>query len=302
MIPTYSEGRSRLWRSARIPAEAALVTWGAATARWRQAPDFLIIGGRRCGSTSLYYGLLQHPGVMPLVLSAGWLPLKEHRKGTRWLDQPRRGGAWYRAHFPSDLTRRRYISQAGVALAGEATPWYLAAPGAAQRAATEAPNAKLIVVLRDPVARAFSQFVEQRQRGHEPEADFAVALQRENERRLEGLLGVDGVHRPPAFANEHLTYRRQGEYAKCLEPWLANYSRDQLLAVRAEDLYHDSAAVLSDVARFLGLTPFEFQTEHRNSTKREQLDPVVAAQLTDHFRPHNRALETQLGRSFNWRN
>ena len=300
MIPTYSEGRGRIWRMARLPAESSLQAWGAATARWRQPPDFLVIGGRRCGSTSLYYGLLQHPGVMPLVLSAGWLPLKEHRKGTRWLDQPRRGGPWYRAHFPTDLTRRRYERRAGVALTGEATPWYLAAPGAAQRAAVEAPAAKLILVVRDPVARAFSQFVEQRKRGHEPEPDFALALQKETERRLNGLLGDDGVHRSPAFANEHLSYRRQSEYASCLEPWLARYPLERLLVVQAEDLYNDGPAVLGEVAGFLGLGPHEFAAEDRNKTRSDLVDSTVATELRDYYRPHNQRLETLVGRRFNW--
>lgn len=304
MIPTYSEGRGRLWRTARVPAEASILAMGAATARWRQPPDFLIIGGRRCGSTSLYYGLMQHPAVLPLVLSAGWLPLKEHRKGTRWLDRPRRGGAWYRGHFPTDLARQRTSRRAGAAITGEATPWYLAAPGAAERAHAEAPDARLIVVLRDPVERTYSQFLEQRKRGHEPLEDFAAALALEEYRRRHGVELADGTHRSAAFANEHLTYRRQSEYADRLAPWLRRYRRDQLLAVRAEDLFADSVAVLQQVSTFLGLPPYEFEAEHRNSAKSAAVPkapPVeVAEALRRHFAPHQQRLEALLGQSFSW--
>lgn len=304
MIPTYSEGRGRLWRAVRVPAEATILAAGAATATWRRPPDFLIIGGRRCGSTSLYYGLLQHPAVLPLVLSAGWLPLQQHRKGTRWLDRPRPGGRWYRGHFPTDLTRRRTARNAGAAVAGEATPWYLAAPGAAERAAAEAPDARLIAVLRDPVERTFSQFLEQRRRGHEPLDDFAAALDREEHRRRYGLGPDEGGPRSADFCEEHLTYRRQSEYADCLQPWIDRFGRNRLLVLEAEDLFADSTAALARVAAFLGLPEHDFVPEHRNSARGPSTAPAapaeVAQRLREHFRPHNLRLQEQLGRGFSW--
>jgi len=304
MIPTYSEGRGRLWRTARVPAEASVLAVGAATAHWRRPPDFLVIGGRRCGSTTLYYGLLQHPAVLPLILSAGWLPLREHRKGTRWLDRPRPGGRWYRAHFPTDLTRRRTAGRAGAAVTGEATPWYLAAPGAAARARREAPDAKLIAVLRDPTARAFSQFLEQRRRGHEPLDDFAEALAREPERRRHGLVTADGVRRDAAFAEEHLTYRRQSEYVEHLVAWLDHFPREQLLVIEAEHLFADPAAVLTVVGDFLGLPPHRFVAEHRNAARTDAGSTAppepIATELRAAFGPHNEQLQHLLGQRLSW--
>lgn len=292
--------RGAVWRRMREPAESLLRGWGAATARWRPPPDFLVIGGRRCGTTTLYYGLLQHPAVLPQVLSARWLPLREHRKGTRWLDAPRPGGRWYRAHFATTFTRRRCARRHGVAVTGEATPWYLCAPGAAERAATEAPDARLVAVLRDPVRRAWSQFVEQRNRGHEPLDDFAAALAAEDERCRVGVVTPDGRRRSPAFAAEHLTYRRQSEYDVCLHAWLDRFSRDRLLVLRSEDLYADVPTALGQVAAHLGLPPFEFRAEHRNRAATGHPDPAVVAELRRHFAPHVARLEALLGRSMGW--
>ncbi len=287
--------RGRLWTSLREPAEGALRTWGAATAALRPPPDFLVIGGKRCGTTTLYYGLLQHPAVLPQVLSAGWLPLSEHRKGTRWLDAPRRGGPWYRAHFATTITRSRTARRHGAAVTGEATPWYLFAPGAAERAAQEAPEARIVAVVREPVMRTWSQFMEQRKRGNEPLDDFAAALAAEDDRRATGVVTADGRRRSAAFATEHLTYRWQSEYASGLAPWMARFPADRMLVVRSEDLYADVPATLARVGDFLGLPSFPFQAEHRNPASRGRPDPLVTEQLRAHFEPHNARLAELLG-------
>ncbi|MDH4144272.1 MAG: sulfotransferase domain-containing protein [Acidimicrobiia bacterium] len=300
MQTQISADRGRAWSRLRGPAEAGLRAFGAATAHWRPGPDFLVIGGKRCGSTTLFYGLLQHPAVVPQVLSAGWLPLREHRKGTRWLDADRPGGAWYRAHFATTFTRSRYARHQGVAITGEATPWYLFAPGAAARAAREAPEARLIAVLREPARRAFSQFQEQRKRGHERLGDFAAALEAEPERARNGVVDASGVRRSAGFAIEHLTYRRQSEYVDGLAEWLAHYPREQLFVVSAEELYADVAATLARAADFLGLPEFAFEPAHRNRTAPAEPDPAVMAELAAHFAPLNTRLEHLLGQRFPW--
>ncbi len=295
-----ADGRGALWQTLREPAEQGIRALGAATAAWRKPPDFLLIGGRRCGTTTLFYGLTQHPAVVPQVLSAGWLPLREHRKGTRWLDQPRRGGPWYRAHFASDVTRRRYQLRHGAAVTGEATPWYLSAPGTAERAANECPDAKILAVLREPARRSWSQFVEQQKRGHEPLTDFAEALAAEDDRCIAGVTSPDGVRRSAAFALEHLTYRFQSEYDLRLGPWLEHIPRERVLVIRSEDLYADVAGTLAKVASFLELPPFTFVAEHRNQAATGETEPASVEALREHFRPHVRNLERMLDQPFGW--
>lgn len=292
--------RSELGRLARQTTERAIRAVTRSTARWRPPPEFIVIGGKRCGSTSLYYGLLQHPSVIPMIPSARWLPMREHRKGARWLDRADADDRGYRAHFVTAWTRHRVARRSGAAVTGEATPWYLFAPGAAAVAGRLAPDARLIVVLRDPVLRAFSHFREQRRRGHEPLEDFGAALAAEADRVESGLRLADGSSRSPAFAREHLTYRGQGEYDRALSVWRNHFDDDRFVIVTSEAFYADSASVLRDVATRLGLPAHDFRAEHRNPTSGPEIDARTATELSDHYRPGIARLEDLLGRSTGW--
>ncbi len=103
-------------------------------------PDFLIIGAQKAGTTSLYNQLTRHPDV------ARCLGQEVH-----YFDRHmHRSPAWYFAHF-----RPRLFASDGV-VTGESTPYYLFHPRAAERVAELLPDVKLIVLLRDPVARDIS--------------------------------------------------------------------------------------------------------------------------------------------------
>ena len=259
-----------------------------------------MIGGKRCGSTSFYYGLLQHPSVIPMIPAARPPLMREHRKGARYFDAPQRSEAWYRAHFVTARTRARVAASTGAAVTGEATPWYLFAPGADAAAAQVAPDARLIAVLRDPVARAFSHFQEQRRRGHEPLEDFAAALDAEASRVEEGLVLADGRSVDGAFALEHLTYTLQGEYGAALDRWASHFSDEQLTVILSEDFYADSPAALSTAATALGLPAHRFETEHRNATKPSSMPAEAESHLRAHYRDDIERFETRIGRSTGW--
>ncbi len=124
----------------------ALVAWlyRRLTAPSRPLPDFLIVGAQRCGTSWTYRTLGEHPRI-----------LRAWRKEVQYFDRARafaRGPNWYRAHFP-----RRPPGH----LTGEATPSYLYVPAAMPRLAALVPHARLIVLLRDPVDRAYSHYQHQ---------------------------------------------------------------------------------------------------------------------------------------------
>lgn len=117
------------------------------TGAFRVLPDFLIIGAPKCGTTSLYGYLVQHPSVLPAMC-----------KEVRFFDQfSHKPLGWYRGHFPTRwAVRRAEKDVGGRVLTGEATPTYLMLDVAPGRAYDVAPEAKLIAVLRNPVDRAYS--------------------------------------------------------------------------------------------------------------------------------------------------
>ena len=253
-----------------------------ASAALRPLPDFLVIGAKRSGTTSLHNWLLAHPDVLPLFPSARRLPLRADIKGVHHFDAaPMRSVWWYRSHFPSSPGRALAARRAGGArvVAGEATPYYLHHPHAPARAAAVVPDARLIVLLRDPVERAWSHWKEQRRRGFEPLATFEEAIDAEPG-RLAGeaeRLAADPAYR--SFAHEHQSYVTTGRYLEPLARWQAAFPPEQLLVLRSEDAFADPKGTFAVVLDFLGLRP---------------------ARLAEDLRPDTAALEAHLGRSFGW--
>ncbi len=123
------------------------------TAPWRGSPDFLLIGTKRGGTTSLYRQLETHDAYLPLFPSAARLPMRENMKGVHFFDTHHHyGRTWYRSHFPSQLARRRRMASVGAAFTGDASPYYLFHPLAAERAAALVPRTKVLVLLPRPAS------------------------------------------------------------------------------------------------------------------------------------------------------
>ena len=138
----------------------------------------------------------------------------------------------------------------------EATPDYLFHPLAAERAAAVVPDVRLVVMLRDPVARAWSHYHHMVELGHEP-LDFAAAVAAEEDRCAPDLarLRTEPLHDPVALLR--YSYAARGRYAEQLVRWRDHFPADRLLVVRSENFFADPAAEFRRVLEFLGLRPWE---------------------------------------------
>jgi hypothetical protein len=235
--------------------------------------------------------LVRHPGVAPLF------PSKAVPKGVRYFDNHYMNGErWYRSHFTTTGAR------AG-RLAGEATAHYLFEPRAAERAAATVPEAKIIVLLREPVARAFSHWREQSRLGGET-LSFEDALKAEPE-RLKGereRLLADPAYVSPA--HEHRSYRAQGCYADLLPAWMERFAADRMLVLFSDEMYADPASAYARVLSFLGLKSHGLAT-YAARNKRPLEAPMhsdTKAQLRDYYRPFDERLEKVLDRPVPWLN
>lgn len=182
----------------------SLVDYGVRTSDRRPLPDFLIIGTKRGGTTSLWNYLIQHP-LVPRLFPA-WNTKSAHYFEEHW----GRGEAWYRSHFPTERHREALQRRhGGPVRVGEAAPLYMFHPLAAQRVAALMPTVKLIVLLRDPVERAYSHWKERRTHGIEP-LDFAAALAAEPERTAGERERL--IAEPESFSEAYdwYTYRARG--------------------------------------------------------------------------------------------
>jgi hypothetical protein len=273
-----------------------------ATAEARPLPDYLIIGAKRSGTTSLHRWLLAHPDVLPLFPSARVLPLRADIKGVHYFDaHPERSVRWYRSHFPTRASRALAARRSGArVVAGEATPYYLHHPHAPARAAAVVPDARLIVLLRDPVERAWSHWKEQRRRGFEPLATFEEAIEAEPA-RLAGeaeRMADDPGYR--SFAHEHRSYVTTGRYLEPLARWQAAFPPGQLLVLRSEDAFADPQGTFTRVLDFLGLRPFRLADPQPFNRIAGDLAPATRARLAAALGPDTAALEAHLGRPLAW--
>ncbi len=262
----------------------------------RPLPDFLVIGAQRSGTSSLYKYLEQHP----CVLSS--LRKETEYFSARWSN----GEPWYRAHFPS--RRRRAVEQRrrgfGV-VTFEASPNYLFHPLAPGRAATLVPDARLVVLLRNPVERAYSHHQHEVRAGREALSfEHAIAAEPERLAREEERMVADPGYRSLAW--ERFSYQARGRYAEQLERWVAVFPTDRLLVLKSEDLYDRPAACFAELLAFLGLpawTPSAFRNHSyvgRPPSGPSVLSSPLRPQLVEGFAEPNRQLSSLLGRDFGW--
>lgn len=283
------------------PVKAALRdstrVFGRATSGWRSHPDFMIIGTKRGGTTSLWNALLGHPDVLPLF------PGLQELKSPHYFDiEYWRGDVWYRSFFPTRSQRRRHRRRTGRRpVAGEASPYYMFHPLAAERIATDVPDVRLIVSLRNPVDRIWSHYNE-RVAGHTEELSFERALAAEDE-RVAGETERIVAESPRYYSRHHdlSTYLARGRYWEHLSRYVARFGPDQLLILRAEDFYADPRGELAKVGRHLDIDPAGFgEVAHYNRIPRDTLPADVRQRLTEYYRPHVAELQSGLARDFRW--
>jgi len=244
-------------------------------------PDAVILGAQKSGTSSLHYYLVQHPQVIA--------PL---RKEVHYFDVGyQHGEAWYRAHFG-----RR--GQPGLNI--DSSPYYLFHPAVPGRLHALLPDARLIVLLRDPVRRAYSHYWHERDKGRET-LDFEAAIAAEPSRLDDAEAALADGRIECSAAHQHFSYLARGRYAEQLERWFARFPREQFLVLRFEDLARDPLATLNRTLGFLGLPPAQsVRSDARNTRRYVPMNEDTAGRLREYFAPHNRRLEALLGQPMGW--
>lgn len=202
-------------------------------------PNFLVAGAAKCGTTSLYDYLRQHPDIfMPPDLKEPHYFCYADRKmdfiGPDGREPFINKSALTTLAPYEDL----FAAGANVALRGEASATYLYWPHTAARVAAYAPDMKFIFTLRHPVDRAYSAFNHLKRLSLEP-LDFESAVAAEAERTAQNY----------GFM---WRYMAGGRYAHQLQPFLDAFPKEQIHILLFEDLKTDPKAAMQDVLRFLG--------------------------------------------------
>jgi hypothetical protein len=201
-------------------------------------PDFLIAGVPKAGTTALHAALSRHPG---LYLS----PVKEPKFFLTDGPPPTRGGPGdaltYREHvWDRDKYEALFDAAPPGVPRGESTPLYLHDPDAMRRNRDLIPGARLIVIIRDPVERAHSNWTHLWSAGLEPVGDFVAACAEEERRIAAGWA--------PFWH-----YAGLGRYGEQLARAFSLFPREQVLVLRYRLLIDEPAATLDRICGFLGV-------------------------------------------------
>jgi hypothetical protein len=294
VLPTTASHVTRVKRISTTPILEKLAR--GVTSTVRLLPDFLIIGAQRSGTTSLYNYLQALSCIGPAST-----------KEVHFFDRRfHRGLSWYRGHFPTRIEKyyAQYLQEQQAFLTGEATPCYLFYPHAPERVGKMLPNVKLIVLLRNPVDRAYSQYYHAIELGFAT-LSFEEAIEREEERaaREREKILKDGRY----YSVEYMErgYLSRGVYVDQLQVWMSLLPREQFLILKSEDFYADPATSLRQVLTFLNVPEQKIQMEKKaykqyNNYSYTKMDPALRNRLIAYFEPHNARLYDYLGVNFDW--
>ncbi len=241
----------------------------------------------------MYRTLSQHPAVLKAVL----------HKGVHYFDMNYdHGMGWYQAHFPLRVSGYLAARSAGdAALTLESSPYYMFHPCAADRIARDLPEVKLLVLVRDPVERAYSAHAHELARGFETEP-FERALGLEDE-RLRGE--AERMSRDPGYlshAHQHQAYRARGRYCEQLERLESVFGADRIHVVDSGDFFAKPEPEYDAVLDYLGLRAHAYpEFERHNARPRAPMQPALRAELSSYFEPYDLQLTRWLGKVPSWR-
>lgn len=255
------------------------------SAKENALPSFLIIGAMKCGTSSLYHYLSQHPQIVEAT-----------KKEVHYFDfNNELGLPWYRSHFPNQQTLK--IQNA---ITGEASPEYMYHPRAAAQCHLLLPKAKIIVMLRDPVERTFSQYSHYKRFGEES-LSFEEALEKESE-RLEGAYENYLLDRYYWNWNYFkYGYQAKSRYFEQLVPWFRLYGESSIMVINSSDFYAHTRKITNKVFNFLNLDEYTLDNyPNMFESKKSSINNETRTKLTNYFREHNENLYQLIGQNFDW--
>jgi len=269
--------------------EKAARVYRMVTSPVRRLPDFIIIGVVKGGTTSLLKYLSEDSSIVRASVKEIQF-FGKNKFGKKSI-------LWYRSHFPlsTKLTGSKKMT-------GEASPQYFCNPLAPQRIKQLVPNAKLILLLRNPIERAYSHYSHRVRLGRETRGTFAELVGREEEIlqvKLPQIMNEDGSSR--SIEPTGCMYLSSGIYILHLLRWLKVFPKENLLVLKSENMFENTADTFKEVGEFIGVyLEIENQSTIYNSGSYSKLDSDLRKRLYEFFEPYNQLLYNYTGENFNW--
>ncbi len=249
----------------------------------RKQPDFIILGAQKGGTTSLFDYLVQHPSIVgPTKKEIHYFNIN-HDKGL----------GWYHQHFPIALNKMK--------ITGEASPMYLFHPDTPARIKSYKSDLKFIVLLRNPVLRAYSQY-NMSLRNKQENRSFEKAVDEEMELLEKHNFNILELHENLSADHfQNRLYLARGLYASQIKTWLNCFDNKNFLFLNSEDFYANTAEAYTSVLSFLGLDQFDkISFKKLNSGSYVKLSDHLSSKLSSFFKPHTSELNSITLQNFNW--
>ncbi len=248
----------------------------------RLKPSFIVIGAAKCGTTSLYYYLVQHPQIA-----------SAREKEIGFFNKRHLGNIRYYYKFFPVLARLKNIFLTKKIITGEASTMYCYAEYAASRIKHYFPHIKLIILLRNPKERAYSQF---KARDDYPPS-FKESLDIELKDKIRNIAAGDHYW--------SFSFLRKGEYYKQIKRYEVLFPRENFLILKSEDFFANPKAILKQTFKFLAVDknfiPKDLNPQNLNEgksfTDKEYLE--IEGFLDNYFAEKNQKLYDYLKQKFN---
>ena len=242
-------------------------------------PDFIIVGARKAGTTSLYNYLIKHPAIAEPVTK------EIHYFDYYYNKLPL---AWYKACFGN---KKKWQ------IIGEATPEYLTNHYAAQRIHKLKPNMKIIILLRNPIDTSFSDWKMQVMKGNEY-LNFHSAIKAEEERlRGEWSKVLRGEYSEKYMMYAYLSRSYYYEYIK---KYYEYFDKKQILIIKSEDLFNNPEVIMKEVYAFLNQPYIQQEYQIFNKGFENSLSKGLRAEVSKLYKTYNKKLYNLINRDMDW--
>jgi hypothetical protein len=265
-----------------------------------------VLGAPKCGTTAMYDIMRRHPNFVE--------PFEQMKELLYLQDIPNfeaydykgilkvlfdlffgtyKGPHSYRKFFPLKSEMRSVKRKTGhIALTGDFSPITLYCPIAARRIKELTPDAKLIIMLRNPINRAYSEFNMFTERGAQESRTFEKAIE-------------DEFNHVPQSDYLLETYIKRGIYEPYIRMYFNLFENKNILVIKSEDFFSDSAAEVHKILTFLDLPAGDFMVDKDGFNKNEtfygkRMKKETRDFLIDYYRPYNESLYDFLKMNMKW--
>ena len=257
------------------------------TSSIRVLPSFIIVGAVRCGTTSLYYNICEHSSVLPASYDEIGFFDSNYELGINW----------YKSMFPTKFKIKKIESKTGICITGEDTPFYFWDKKSIERIKKDIPKIKLIILLRNPIDRAYSNYHLGVRLGSES-LSFEGSIKKE----------IELLEKNNDFESDKIekflrprSYIAKGLYYQQIKNWYEVFSKNQILVISTENLEINPHQTLEQVFNFLGIPNEKIQNiQNRKVGNYQKMNENTREYLKKLFQPHNEKLFKILGREFEW--